>query len=92
MVTNIGFNKWSPTFAKVRNSLKFVRELLQEKTDLKIDQPSSDGGTTSTGNVTRECFGHKNNFIHWITTLIPSDFHDSHTKILNNLLAILRFQ
>ena len=24
-----GFNKWSPTSAKVRNSLKFVRELLQ---------------------------------------------------------------
>ena len=84
-----GSNKWSPTSAKVRNSLKFVRDFLQEKTGLKIDQPSSDGGTTSTGNIARECFSNKNNFIHWITTLVPADFHDSLTKILNNLSAIL---
>ena len=50
-----GSNKWSPTSVKVRNALKFVREFLQEKTGLKIDQPSSDGGTTSTGNIAREC-------------------------------------
>ena len=87
-----GFNKWSPTSAKARNSLKFVRELLQEKTGLKINQPSSDGGRTSTGNIACECFGNKNNFIHWITTLIPSDLHDSLTKIINKLSAILRFQ
>ena len=85
-----GSNKWSPTSAKEKNSLKFVRDFLQEKTGLKIDQPSSDGGTTSTGNLARECFSNKNNFIHWITTLVPADFHDSLTKIINNLSAILR--
>ena len=31
--------------------MKFRRELLQEKTGMKIDQPSSEGGTTSTGNI-----------------------------------------
>ena len=59
-----GSIKWSPTSAKVKNSLKFVREFLQEKTGLRIDQTSSDGGIASTGNIARECFGHKNNFIH----------------------------
>ena len=36
--------KWSPTSVKVQTSLKFVRSFLQEKTGLKIDQPTSDGG------------------------------------------------
>ena len=85
-----GSTKWSPTSAKVRNSLKFVREFLREKTGLKIDQPSSDGGTTSTGNIARECFNNKNNIIHWISTLITADLRDPITKILHNLSAILR--
>ena len=57
---------------------------------LKIDQPCSDGGTTSTGNIGRECLSNKNNFIYWITTLVAADFHDSLTKILNNLSVIRR--
>ena len=42
--------------------MKFSRELLQEKAGMKIDEPSSEGGTTSTGNIARSCFMNKNNF------------------------------
>ena len=83
-------SKWSPTSLKLQSLLKFVRGFLQKKTGLKIDQPFSDGGTTSTGNIARECFGNKNNFIHWVTTMIPSNSHHSLKKILNNLSVILR--
>ena len=46
-----GTYKWSPTSKSIQSSMKFCRELLQEKTGTKIDQPSSEGGTTSTGNI-----------------------------------------
>ena len=85
-----GSTKWSPTSLKVQASLKFVRSFLQEKTGLKIDQPSSDGGTTSTGNIARQCFSNKNNFIDWITSLVPLEYHDPLRKIQSNLSAILR--
>ena len=64
--------------------MKFSRELLPEKTGMKIDQTSSEGGTTSTGNIARSCFMNKNNFIKWILTLIASEFRDT------NISAILR--
>ena len=49
-----GSSKWSPTSLKVQSSLKFVRGILQEKTGLKNDQTSSDGGKASTGNIARD--------------------------------------
>ena len=49
--------------------MKFSRELLQEKTGMKIDQPSSEGGTTSTGNIARSCFMNKNNFVNYLQLL-----------------------
>ena len=70
--------------------MKFGREFLQEKTGMKIDQPSSEGGTTSTGNIARSCSMNKNNFIEWILTLIPSEFRDTIEIIHNNISAILR--
>ena len=60
--------------------MKFSRELLQEKTGMKIYQPTSEGGTTSTGNIARSCFMNKNNFIKWILTLIASEFRDTNTS------------
>ena len=85
-----GSKKWSPTSVKVKLSLKFVTGFLYEKTGLRIDQPSSDGGTTSTGNVARECFSNKNDLIHWISSLLPPEYHNPLAKIQNNLSAILR--
>ena len=85
-----GSKKWSATSVKVKLSLKFVTGFLYEKTGLRIDQPSSDGGTTSTGNVARECFSNKNDLIHWISSLLPPEYHNPLAKIQNNLFAILR--
>ena len=83
-------HKWSPTSKHILGSMKFVREFLQEKIGIKIDQVSSAGGTTSTGNVARSCFMGKNNFIEWISTLIPLEFREPIKIIHLNLSAILR--
>ena len=83
-------HKWSPTSKHILGSMKFVREFLQEKIGIKIDQVSSAGGTTSTGNVTPSCFMGKNNFIEWISTLIPFEFREPIKIIHLNLSAILR--
>ena len=48
-----GTHKWAPTSKRIQDSMKFVREFLYEKTGMKIDQVTSAGGTTSTGNMAR---------------------------------------
>ena len=62
--------------------MKFSRDLLHEKTGMKINQPSSEGGTTSAYNIARVCFMNKNNFIKWILTLIASEFRDTNTSAI----------
>ena len=57
---------------------------------MRIDQPSSDGGTTLTGNVARQCFLNKNIFIFHATTLVPVAIRDELVLIQNNLSEILR--
>ena len=54
-----GLKKWSPTSQHIQNSMKRMRSMLYEKTGLQIDLPSCDGGTTTTGNVARDCFSNK---------------------------------
>ena len=81
---------WKPTSKQIETSMKFTRTFLQEKTGLKIDQPTSDGGTTSTGNIARQCFLNKNDFINWVATLIPSEFRDTISIVHSNISAILR--
>ena len=44
-----GTFKWSPSSKNVESSKKFTSEFLQEKLGFIIDQPTSGGGTTSTG-------------------------------------------
>ena len=51
-----GVRKWSPTSAKIESSKIFVRNYLHEKIGIKIDFPNSLGGTSTTGNVARQCF------------------------------------
>ena len=62
---------WSPTSNVVEASKKFCSDFLFEKTGLRIDQPTSDGGTTSTGNIARQCFSNRNEFIFYVSSLIP---------------------
>ena len=65
-----GFKKWSPTSLHIQNSMKRMRSMLYEKTGQQIDLPSCDGGTTTTGNVARDCFTNKRDFIKWATSTI----------------------
>ena len=85
-----GTYKWAPASKRIQDSMKFVREFLLEKTGIKIDQASSTGGTTSTGNVARSCFIGKNKFIEWVSTLIPFESRELILLIHLNLSAILR--
>ena len=88
--SQLGKFVWSPTSNAVNASKKFCSDFLFEKTGLRIDQPTSDGGTTSTGNIARQCFGNKNEFIFYVSSLIPSEFRDDISIIQTNLSAILR--
>ena len=47
---------WNPTSKQIETCKKFCSDFLFKKTGLRIDQPASDGGTSSTGNVPRQCF------------------------------------
>ncbi|KAI6661435.1 hypothetical protein LOD99_13307 [Oopsacas minuta] len=85
-----GTFKWWPTSRVIKESMKFTREFLCEKTGLRIDQPSSDGGTTSTGNMARQCFLNKNNLIYWVSTLISEDMREPINTLHSNLSVLLR--
>ena len=43
--------KLSQTSADIRQFMIFIRNLLQEKTGLKVDQPETSGGSTSIGSI-----------------------------------------
>ena len=89
-----GETKWTPTSPKIRQSMEFVRGFLWERLSIKIDYPTSQGGTTSTGNVVRSCFQRKNDsardFLYWVTTLVPEEHHLPLTLIHTYLSVILR--
>ena len=89
-----GEMNWSPSSAKIRHSMEFTREFLWEKIKIRIDYPTSQGGTTSTGNVVRTCFQREINnnkdFLYWIATLIPNHCQLHVTTIYTNLSVILR--
>ena len=55
-----------------------------------IDQPSREGGTRSTGNVAREWFLNKHDFISWVCTSIPADFRHTICSLHTNLSCLLR--
>ena len=85
-----GLHKWSPTSPKIQNSMKRMRTLLSEKTGYQIDLPSCDGGTTTTGNVARDCFSDKRDFSKWATSIICEQDQEIIKTLQNNLSAILR--
>ena len=85
-----GLHKWSPTSPSIKTSMKLIRALLLEKTGYQIDLPSCDGGSTTTGNVARNCFSDKREFTKWSTSTISAEDRE-HIKIVhNNISAILR--
>ena len=89
-----GVIKWSPTSPIIEGSKLFARNFLQEKTGIKIDFPNTQGGTSTTGNVARQCFFQRceepNSNFRWMLTLLSSNCRDSYSIIHSNLDVILR--
>ena len=81
---------WSPTSKHIESSKNLCTDFLFKKTGLRIDQPSIDGGTTSTGNIPRQCFSNKNEFIFYASSLVQAEFREIITIIQNYLSVILR--
>ena len=82
--------KWSPTSSQVQKSMNRMRDLLLKETSYHIDLPSCDGGTSSTGNVARDCFNNKRDFLRWATSTIAPEEKEKLITIHTNLGAILR--
>ena len=71
--------------------MKFLQTLvIQEKTGLKVDQPDSSGGTTSTGNVARKAFSDETSFLECVLSTIAVSHRPALAKIHTQLAAILR--
>ena len=87
---NIEKLSWSPTSLVIKQSMKFLQTLIQEKTGLKVDQPDSSGGTTSTGNVARRAFSDETSFVVCVLSTIAIPHRPALAKIHNQLAAILR--
>ena len=60
---NSGKLKWAPHSLAIHQSMNFVRNVVQERTGLKIDHPDPSSGTTSTGSVARRAFSSESQFI-----------------------------
>ncbi|KAI6660554.1 hypothetical protein LOD99_14138 [Oopsacas minuta] len=89
-----GVFKWSPTSKRVSDAKTFVTRLIKDNLNIIIDIPSTQGGTTTTGNVVRRCLIRKNDndqdFLYWVLTVIPSEFKSHIIEIHTCLGAILR--
>ena len=59
---DVGTTKWSPS-SQIQTSMNRMRNLLLKETSYHIDLPSCDGETSSTGNVARDCFNNKRDFL-----------------------------
>ena len=70
--------------------MEFVRTLVQEKTGLKINQPDSRGGTTSTDSIARRAFTEDSSFIDCILTVVASQHRCVLSRIHSQLSVILR--
>ncbi|KAI6648338.1 hypothetical protein LOD99_12147 [Oopsacas minuta] len=86
--------KWSPTSKRVSDAKTFVTSLIKDNLNIIIDIPSTQGGTTTTGNVVRRCLIRKDDndqdFLYWFLTVIPSEFKSHIIEIHTCLGAILR--
>ena len=69
--------------------MKRILDLLSKETSYQIDLPTCDGGTRSAGNIARDCFHYKRDFLMWTTsTLAPEHIEDLLT-IHTNLGALV---
>ena len=68
----------------------FVRNVVQERTGLRIDQPDPSGGTTSTGSVARRAFSAESQFIECVSSLVEPQYKEALSKLHTQISAILR--
>ena len=70
--------------------MKFIQKIVEDKTGLRIDQPDSSGGTTSTGNVARKAFSGDSHFIECVLSTIAVEHRLALSKLHAQLAAILK--
>ena len=84
----------APSSTTVSESKKLVVSQIKDKLNILIDVPSTQGDTSTTGNVARICLKRLDDsdkdFLYWILTIIPLEYHTAVTDIYDNLGAILR--
>ena len=92
MVYHLHINKqsWSTTSLAIKDSMKFIQSLIQEKTGLKVDLPDSSGGTTSTANVARRAFSDETDYLNCVLSTIAIYHRPALTKIHTQLATILK--
>ena len=65
----------------VKSARNFVCGLLKEKLNILIDVASSQGGTSTTGNVARRCLvqrkSSEKDFIYWVLSTIQTDYKET---------------
>ena len=79
-----------PLIITNKNSMMFVRTLVEEKTGLRIDQPDTRGGTTSTGSIARRAFSYESSYIDCVLSVVGTEHKETLSKLPTQLSAILR--
>ncbi|KAI6653970.1 hypothetical protein LOD99_3146 [Oopsacas minuta] len=87
---NCGKRTWSPTSLAIKISMIFVRNLIEEKTGMRIDQPNASGGTSSTGSVARRAFSCDSKYIECVLSVVETEHKETLSKLHTHLSAILR--
>ncbi|KAI6659891.1 hypothetical protein LOD99_14231 [Oopsacas minuta] len=81
-------------FSMVTRAKTFITSLIKDNLNIIIDIPSTQGGTTTTGNLVRRCLIRKDDndqdFLYWVLTVTPSEFKPHRIEIHTCLGAILR--
>ena len=81
---------WAPTSPQIKESMHFFRTLVKVKTGLRIDQPDSRNGTSSTGHVAKQAFSDESNYMDCILSIIEVQHRDSLLQIHANISSVLR--
>ena len=85
-----GYKQWSPSHPRIKASMKRIQALILENCSFSVDIPSSQGGTSTTGNIARDCFMDKRDFLKWATSSISPSYKPLLEKIQTNLSVVLR--
>ncbi|KAI6648174.1 hypothetical protein LOD99_11983 [Oopsacas minuta] len=68
----------------------FVRNLIEGKTGMRIDQLNASGGTSSTGSVVRRAFSCDSKYVECVLSVVETEHKETLSKLHTHLSAILR--